>query len=178
MTGRMAGLVLLALAMAATPAAAQEVVAKSVTKSMPESAPVSEASITACLDSASNRTSAQACIGRLAGACQEGGAGTTLSITDCLAAETRVWDGLLNALWPEVVALARSQDAGRGNGTPASEDRLRAAQRAWIGFRDAECGWAWQRWSEGTIRSIVAGDCQMRRTAERVLDFRAWLAGG
>ena len=172
MTGRVAGLVLMALAMAATPAAAQEAAPGMVSGSG------SGATITACLDAASDRTGAQACIGRLAEACQEGSAGTTLAIAECLAAETRVWDGMLNGLWPEVMALARSQDAGRGDGTTASADSLRAAQRAWIGFRDAECGWAWQRWSEGTIRSIVAGDCQMRRTAERVLDFRDWLAGG
>lgn len=167
MTARMAGLVLMALAIAAAPAAAQEAAP----------APESVATVTACLDGVSDQTGAQACIGIVAAACQDGGAGTTLVITECLAAETRVWDGMLNTLWPEVMTLARSQDAGRGDGTTASADSLRAAQRAWIGFRDAECGWAWQRWSEGTIRVIVAGDCQMRRTAERVLDFRDWLAG-
>ncbi len=172
MTGRLAGLVLMALALAAAPAPAQNAAPAS------EPAPEWVAKVTTCLDGASDRTDAQACIGIVATACQDGGAGTTLAIAECLAAETRVWDGLLNGLWPEVMALARSQDAGRGDGTTASADSLRAAQRAWIGFRDAECGWGWQRWSEGTIRSIVAGDCQMRRTAGRVLDFRDWLAGG
>ena len=105
------------------------------------------------------------CLGKAAGACQTApGNGTTIGISQCIQAEAQVWDNLLN----EQYQLRRAEFAER----PELADQLRDAQRAWIGFRDAECGLAYSIWSDGTIRTIVAANCILTETAERAVELR------
>jgi len=108
-----------------------------------------------------------ACIGDAAAACQRlPGGETTLGTADCLTAETGVWDDLLNAEYR--AAMARMRDQGGG----ALAEQLRDAQRAWIAFRDAECGLRYGIWAGGTIRVIIGANCVLRETAERALELR------
>lgn len=138
-------------------------------------APVLEA----CLNQSDREEADAGCRDLVYNAClAASGDETTIGMSECLVAETQAWDAQLNALWPEVTAMAKALDAEeRGGGTP-NQDALLAAQRAWIAFRDAECSWAWQRWSQGTIRTLIAGSCQRDLTASRVTDFRGWLQRG
>ena len=66
----------------------------------------------------------------------------------------------LNAAWRDAIAGARDIDRGARPHAripaPTYEAMLRAAQRAWLTFRDAHCTWqamarraaaAWSRWS-------------------------------
>ncbi|MAR72918.1 MAG: hypothetical protein CME78_11915 [Halomonas sp.] len=116
------------------------------------------------------------CVGLAADACQQtpGGA-TTLGIVDCLAQETRVWDELLNAQYQELRALMREQDEGNPDVGISRVDALREVQRAWITFRDAECGYAYARYQDGTIRSVVAAACRLEQTAQRALALKGIL---
>ena len=52
-------------------------------------------------------------------------------------------------------------------------DSLRAAQRAWIAFRDAECGLEYALWGSGSMRNIAGTDCLMHMAAERTIELRA-----
>ncbi|MBR9881368.1 MAG: DUF1311 domain-containing protein [Gammaproteobacteria bacterium] len=116
------------------------------------------------------------CIGLAADACQQSPGGpTTLGIVDCLAQETRVWDELLNAQYQELRALMREQDEGNPDVGISRVDALRDVQRAWITFRDAECGYAYARYQDGTIRSVVAAACQLEQTAQRALTLKGIL---
>jgi len=137
------------------------------------------ADLEACLASAPDRSAEEACLYLVHDACLEaGGDDTTAGQSACLQAETAVWDRKLNALWPGILAAARAADAADEGADGGNAAALRAAQRAWIAFRDAECAWTYQRWSGGTIRTLMAGSCQLELTARRVLDFREWLRDG
>lgn len=106
------------------------------------------------------------CVGLAANACQTApGNSSTLGITGCLQAETAVWDGLLNATYQTKLAELAAQD-------PSLSDQLRATQRAWIAFRDAECGLRYAIWGNGSMRTIAGAQCQLSETAERALELR------
>ncbi|WP_386681198.1 lysozyme inhibitor LprI family protein [Loktanella sp. R86503] len=114
------------------------------------------------------------CLGDAANACQDqDGGSTTIGITECIMAETAVWDDMLNE---EYTRLQRNFSArGWADGAVTNEElkvALRDAQRAWIAYRDADCGLRFKVWEGGTIRGIVAANCEMTMTASRALDLR------
>ncbi|MCA8881185.1 MAG: DUF1311 domain-containing protein [Rhodobacteraceae bacterium] len=137
-----------------------------------------------CLEGKSNRKEEATCIHAVSDPCQAASDQTTLSLSRCQLDEIAAWDSLLNEFWPEVLALARQLDETyKMDGITYSEDGAsvkiaREAQRAWIAFRDADCAWTYQRWLDGSIRVLMAGECQLDRTANRVLDFRDWVIRG
>ncbi len=77
----------------------------------------------------------------------------------CAGKEFETADKALNAAYHEVVRRIGSDHETR--------TALTAAQRAWIAFRDASCGFEYELWSEGTIRSIVGASCMLELTAQR-----------
>ena len=52
-------------------------------------------------------------------------------------------------------------------------DRVEDAERAWIAFRDAKCGYWEKRYAGGTFASVVTGDCMRAETGSRALEMRA-----
>jgi uncharacterized protein YecT (DUF1311 family) len=50
---------------------------------------------------------------------------------------------------------------------------LKDAQRAWIQFRDAKCGYWEKRYEGGTFASVAAGNCTRIETGRRTLEMRA-----
>lgn len=113
-----------------------------------------------CLGAASNQCQSQSPQGR-----------TTTGITSCITSETDVWDAILNSEYKQ----ARDHMTGL---RPDLADRLLAAQRAWIAFRDAECALAYERWTDGTLRGIVFANCRMVKTAARAVELRDMRAEG
>lgn len=106
------------------------------------------------------------CVGDAARACQAlPGGDTTLGITECLMAETRLWEEVMQA---EYARQAEELAALPGE-LPA---QLAATQAAWRSYRDAECGLRYAYWIDGSIRTIVAGDCHLRKTAARAQELR------
>ncbi len=131
-----------------------------------------------CYGEASDGAARQACIGVMADACisREPGGESTLGTSQCLYAESRVWDGLLNAEYRRTMAWAREMDRDEAEYFPEyanRADRLRAAQRAWIAFRDAECDLEFAIWGSGSMRHIAGANCILRQTAERTIELRA-----
>ncbi|MEX0347820.1 MAG: lysozyme inhibitor LprI family protein [Paracoccaceae bacterium] len=119
-----------------------------------------------CFSQAQSDGALAPCVGKAADACQTApGNDTTIGISQCIQAETAVWDKFLN----EQYQLRRAELAAQNQDLP---DQLRDAQRAWISFRDAECGLQYSLWLDGTIRSIVAANCLLTETAERALELR------
>ena len=149
----MRSLPLLLLLASALPAPAQE-------------ARVDTAAVRACHDSVPVGGAVPDCVGDAADVCADGPEGrTTLAISECLMAETAAWDAMLNEVYQRQMADLAAQAADL-------PDQLRAAQRAWIAFRDAECGLQYGLWQDGSMRVIVAGNCQLSKTAERTLELR------
>lgn len=119
------------------------------------------------------------CIGKVAQACmeEEEGGFSTYGMTACMMMENGLWDNILNAEWQVHMAAARAQDEAERpyhDGAFAdAKERLLAAQRAWIAFRDADCSAASASWGSGSMRHIEFASCMLDHTARRVLTLRA-----
>jgi uncharacterized protein YecT (DUF1311 family) len=73
--------------------------------------------------------------------------GSTQEMVDCLPVKTARWDKRMTIAYQQAMKDAPSQQ----------RDQLRAAQRLWIQYRDANC--LYYGMGEGTIARIDAGEC-------------------
>jgi uncharacterized protein YecT (DUF1311 family) len=85
--------------------------------------------------------------------------GNTYQMVECLKAKTAEWDTRLNIAYQKAV-----QDA-----VPAQRDQLRAAQRLWVQYRDANC--LYYGMGEGTIARLDAGECMRSMTEARAREL-------
>lgn len=88
--------------------------------------------------------------------CMERSGGVTSAMIQCIGDEFVLQDRRLNATYKKVLAALPAQRR------PA----LVKAQRAWIAFKQADCGFAYDP-DGGSAARIVANDCNLRMTAER-----------
>lgn len=88
--------------------------------------------------------------------CADTSEGVTGTILDCIAREHARQDRRLNQAYRATLAAL-----------PAARRRaLTAAQRAWLGFRDAECAYVGDP-EGGQAADIARNECVLRMTAER-----------
>jgi len=87
--------------------------------------------------------------------------GSTQEMVDCLAVKTARWD--------KRMAIAYQQ--AMKDASPQQHDQLRAAQRLWIQYRDANC--LYYGMGEGTIARIDAGECVRRMTEARARELES-----
>jgi uncharacterized protein YecT (DUF1311 family) len=80
------------------------------------------------------------CIGLVADPCADAPGANTFSIVACNMREQKIWDERLNEWYGE--AQSRLKDDA------AAAAALKDAQRMWIQFRDATCGY-WEKRYEG-----------------------------
>ena len=85
--------------------------------------------------------------------------GNTFQMVECLKEKTAQWDKRLNVAYQKAV-----QDAGS-----AQRDQLRAAQRLWVQYRDANC--LYYGLGEGTIARLDAGECMRSMTEARAKEL-------
>ena len=85
--------------------------------------------------------------------------GNTYQMVECLKTKTAEWDKRLNVAYQKA-----AQDA-----QPAQREQLRAAQRLWIQYRDANC--LYYGMGEGTIARLDAGECMRSMTEARAREF-------
>lgn len=129
------------------------------------------ATLQSCVDELEPTAGPDACLGVIADPCQaQDGGGTTVGMTECFLQEAAAWDHLLNRYYG--IAMPTGP---RDPGTFAGD--LLAAQRAWIGFRDAECAMQYTRWGDGSMRTIAGAICQAELVARRTMDLRALTEG-
>lgn len=86
---------------------------------------------------------------------------STLEIVECVGKATKQWDKRLNASYKALM-----QRAHEGQREP-----LRAAQRLWIKYRDANCAFYAAR--EGSIRQIESAECLRAMTKARTCEIEA-----
>lgn len=95
--------------------------------------------------------------------CLDKSGGTTAGMINCITAETKRQDAQLNnaykALMSELSALRKAQ--------------LQEAQRAWIKYRDANCGFYYDP-DGGTLATVSANDCVMSATANRARELESF----
>ncbi|MEN3792969.1 lysozyme inhibitor LprI family protein [Fulvimarina sp. MAC3] len=131
-----------------------------------------KAAIDACLTRFAE-TDQRECIGAYSDACMKSPDGqTTYGMTDCLTEESDAWDAILNERYQARMTDAKELDKDRAewdSTTSEAAKTLRAAQRAWVAFRDAECDRIFELNKDGTIRLPETASCLNRLTAERAL---------
>lgn len=111
------------------------------------------------------------------------GAATAQEI-DCTNAETQQemnacaeqdWmeaDADLNTAYAEAIAIMQLYDEDLPKSEKGAEANLRAAQRAWVTFRDAACaaeGWAMHG---GSAEPLLIYGCRARLTQQRAVELR------
>lgn len=99
-------------------------------------------------------------------ACRQGGQ-TTLELGQCLTTAMQQWDKELNAAY---AALMQTLE-------PGAREALKASERAWIGFRDAEVKFLRERFStqDGTLWPLVEGAQIMDLTRRRAIQLRCYV---
>lgn len=122
--------------------------------------------ITSCIKTEQDAgRDARSCAGRISEPCmKELGGDSTLGMRMCLDRETKVWDALLNQEYQALISHLE------GNGLK----KVKAAQRAWIAGRDADCEVPYGLFEGGTIAGPMAAQCMLDATADRVLQLKAW----
>jgi len=113
----------------------------------------------------------EACAGRAAERCIEATPGgyTTIGMSGCTDRERAHWDGWLNTVYQQLYATLAAQDAQAPSYAPKQAEALRAMQRAWIGYRDARCGYEAAQWGGGTGAGPVTVSCLLHETARQML---------
>lgn len=153
----------LILVLAALPAHGEEIDQDAVT-----------AQVRACYVKSDASAHKAACMFSASEACQaeEEGGYSTLGMSMCNHAESQAWDVLLNEEYKAAMASARVLDEDEAIHFPNLDkrvDTLRAAQRAWIAFRDAQCHHAFAAWGSGSMRHIAGTACVLEMTAARTI---------
>jgi uncharacterized protein YecT (DUF1311 family) len=85
--------------------------------------------------------------------------GGTIEMIECLETQRAAWDKKLNEAYKELLSTAR----------PEQKAALRAAQRAWLTFRDANCQYYLK--GEGSIARISAAVCLRDMTEKRAREL-------
>ena len=85
--------------------------------------------------------------------------GNTFEMVECLKAQTAQWDKRMTTAYQQA-----QKDAASGQ-----REQLRAAQRLWIAYRDANC--LYYGLGEGTIARIDAGECMRNMTQARAREL-------
>ena len=85
--------------------------------------------------------------------------GNTFQMVECLKTKTAQWDKRMNVAYQQAL-----KDAGN-----AQREPLRAAQRLWIQYRDANC--LYYGMGEGTIARLDAGECMRSMTEARAKEL-------
>ena len=92
--------------------------------------------------------------------CMDGAGGVTSNMLDCIGAETKTQDIRLNKAYKDVAAKLKAP----------RKKSLQEAQRSWLKFRDANCGF-YADPDGGTIASVISSDCFMTTTASRAKEI-------
>jgi uncharacterized protein YecT (DUF1311 family) len=95
---------------------------------------------------------------------------TQTGLNRCADAAYRKADAALNAVYAEIMR--------RLKGDIATKQLLIGAQKAWLGFRDAECAFANAADAGGSIYPMIHAECLERLTKARAADLRAYLKCG
>ncbi len=95
---------------------------------------------------------------------------TTREVEQCLADELARADAELNRYYGAAVKRLTEEKQ------TTALAQLRASERAWIRYRDAECGAVYEWWKQGTIRGTMDLGCRINVTKARTSTiWRNWL---
>lgn len=101
--------------------------------------------------------------------CTSAGDGTGLSVGYCIGDLLKKEDERLNGVYNNLLRILKNVDipSKGSDGKGASERSLVEAQRAWVKYRNANCGYYFSLAQGGTAGSLYGVSCQWRMTKER-----------
>lgn len=88
-------------------------------------------------------------------------------MNQCAAQQYKAADKELNDLYKQITARLKDD--------PKAKQLLVKAQRAWIGFRDAECEFSASGVEGGSVYPLIYTDCVTAQTKARVEAFKTYL---
>jgi uncharacterized protein YecT (DUF1311 family) len=99
---------------------------------------------------------------------------SNVEIGNCVQAAYQKADKELNAIWPKVLAYID----GQGDYMPPDAQKkwkatLIAAQKAWVSFKEQDCGAVQYEWWGGSGAGIAETTCLYGHTAARVEDLKS-----
>ena len=89
------------------------------------------------------------------------------TMNQCAGQDYKAADKELNAVYQQVT--------GRLKGNPDGKKLLVSAQRAWIGFRDAECKFSSSGVTGGSVYPLIYSNCMTAVTKVRVETLKQYL---
>ncbi|MGV8806076.1 MAG: lysozyme inhibitor LprI family protein [Polaromonas sp.] len=96
-------------------------------------------------------------------ACMDKSGATTMGMIECMTEENRRQDARLNKAYKALMADL----------PPARQAQLQQVQRAWIKYRDANCGF-YDDPDGGTLARVSANDCMMSATTRRAQELESF----
>ena len=94
-------------------------------------------------------------------------------MTQCAADDWATADADLNDAYAEAMDVMQSIDTDLDADLAGAEDALRAAQRAWLTYRDTACTSEGFKWRGGSAEPMVVLSCKARLTELRSQDLWA-----
>ncbi|MEG4323402.1 MULTISPECIES: lysozyme inhibitor LprI family protein [unclassified Microcoleus] len=90
---------------------------------------------------------------------------TTVDMNICSSQEFKAADTKLNQLYQQILPKINSKQ----------KQRLIAAQRTWVKFRDETCDYSAGHFEGGTLAAPIYVSCKAKVTQDRVKDFEGYL---
>ena len=94
-----------------------------------------------------------------------------LEMTFCAERDWKVADADLNKAYAAAQTMMKAVDADLPKDQQGASDNLRAAQRAWVTFRDAACAAEGYPSRGGSIEPMIIYICRARLTESRAADL-------
>ncbi|MEE7490260.1 lysozyme inhibitor LprI family protein [Methylobacterium oryzae CBMB20] len=98
---------------------------------------------------------------------------STPGTTDCMNRALQEADAKLNAAYKKAMSVIDHDDrAADPNAKALWKTQLERAQRAWIAFRDADCGdLTYSEWANGSGANPAVPACRYDKTVDRTADL-------
>ena len=101
-------------------------------------------------------------------------ASSNVELGGCVSAAYQKADKELNAIWPKVLAYIDTQ----GDYVPADalkewKATIVGAQKAWVSFKESDCGAVQYEWWGGSGAGIAQTTCLYAHTAQRGEDLKS-----
>ena len=97
---------------------------------------------------------------------------TTLEITQCLGEDYKRADAELNRVYRAVMAHIDDADHVPADKRQEWKDKLRAAQRDWVGFKEKDCEVVYFEWWMGSGANAASLGCLISKTETRTNELK------
>jgi uncharacterized protein YecT (DUF1311 family) len=95
----------------------------------------------------------------------------------CAEQDFEAADAELNTVWKNARKAAKEMDSDLSDDLKGADKALLAAQRAWIGYRDAECELDGFQARGGTMEPQLMSSCKAGMTRVRTKELKEFIGG-